>query len=436
MTKNTFGSLSNLFSNKKAVIGIIGLGYVGLPLAMRFSEIGYKTIGFDTDSEKIKSLNSGKSYISHINSKSIKSSLKKGFSATNDFSFCKNCDGIIICVPTPLNKLQKPELKYIKSSLKKLAPYLKKNQVVSLESTTYPGTCEEIILPFLQENKFKVGKDFFLVYSPEREDPGNKNFSVNNIPKIVAGHTESCLEVGLSLYGKAIDSLIPVKDTKVGEMAKLLENAHRAVNIAFINEMKVVAEKMNIDIFEVIDAAKSKPFGFSPYYPGPGIGGHCIPIDPIYLSWRAKQFKARTTMIDLSDRINSSMPKRVIDKSFNALKKKKKKTKGLKILILGLAYKKNVDDYRESPSFKIAELFKKRNAKVFYSDPLINEIDDDSFFESKYSIVLNKKSISSFDLVVLSTDHDFFNYELIQNHSKMIIDSRGRFNLSEKIYRA
>ncbi len=427
--------LKKSFELNEATVGVIGLGYVGIPLSIKFSEIGYKVIGFDSNKSKISSLKKSKSYLSHIDSKSISSAIKKGFEVTNNFSEISKCDAIIICVPTPLDENKNPNLEYIKSSLDSAGPYLKKYQAISLESTTYPGTCEELILPYLKNKNFSVGKDFFLIYSPEREDPGNKNFSINNIPKIVAGHTQNCLDVGLALYGTAVSTLIPVKDTKVGEMAKLLENAHRAVNIAFINEMKVVAEKMKIDIFDVIDAAKSKPFGFSPYFPGPGIGGHCIPIDPLYLSWKAKQFNASTKIIDLADEINSAMPKRVVDKTSQALKENFKKMEESKILILGIAYKKNIDDIRESPALKIAEELNRRGSKVYFSDPFVKSLEE-KIFELPKSINLTIEEIKEFDVAIICTDHDSFDYDFISSNLKIIIDSRGRISKNKNVYRA
>ena len=306
--------------NKTAVIGIVGLGYVGLPLSIRFSSVGYKVIGFDIDNSKIKNLNKKKSYISHIEDEVIKKLKAKKFIATSNFEKIRDIDILILCVPTPLKGKNNPDLSFVINTLKSSLPYLKKGQAISLESTTYPGTTEEIVLPLLKKLKLGVGKDLFIIYSPEREDPGNKNFSTKNIPKIVGGVTPECLEVGIELYKNIIDKIVPVSSTKVAEMTKILENIHRAVNIGLVNEMKIVADKMNINIYEVINAAATKPFGFTPYYPGPGLGGHCIPIDPFYLTWKAKQLGVETKFIELAGEINNSMPRYVVNKSLKYLK--------------------------------------------------------------------------------------------------------------------
>ena len=326
--------------NKTAVIGIVGLGYVGLPLSIRFSSVGYKVIGFDIDNSKIKNLNKKKSYISHIEDEVIKKLKAKKFIATSNFEKIRDIDILILCVPTPLKGKNNPDLSFVINTLKSSLPYLKKGQAISLESTTYPGTTEEIVLPLLKKLKLGVGKDLFIIYSPEREDPGNKNFSTKNIPKIVGGVTPECLEVGIELYKYIIDKIVPVSSTKVAEMTKILENIHRAVNIGLVNEMKIVADKMNINIYEVINAAATKPFGFTPYYPGPGLGGHCIPIDPFYLTWKAKQLGVETKFIELAGEINNSMPRYVVNKSLKYLKKSNIDVKKAKILILGIAYKK------------------------------------------------------------------------------------------------
>lgn len=424
--------------NKSAIIGIVGLGYVGLPLMIRYSEVGFKVIGFDIDDYKVTNLNEGKSYIEHIHSDDIIKSKEKGFEATTDFSRIAEVDAIILCVPTPLNKYREPDLSFVLDTTEACAPYLRKGQVVSLESTTYPGTTEEELLPRLEKNGLKVGEDFFLVYSPEREDPGNPNFTTRTIPKVCGGHTEQCLEAGVKLYEGVIDRVVPVSSTKAAEMTKLLENIHRAVNIGLVNEMKIVADKMDIDIHEVIDAAATKPFGFVPYKPGPGLGGHCIPIDPFYLTWKAREYGVHTRFIELAGEINNSMPSYVMKKIGLGLNDRNVTINGAKILILGIAYKKNVDDMRESPSVMLMEKLRNRGAVLSYSDPHVPKFPkmrEHSFDLS--SVELTPENIASFDCVVLTTDHDKFNYDEILKHSKFLVDTRGKFKeKSEKLVKA
>ncbi len=430
--------LINSFSESKSIIGIIGLGYVGLPLALAYAEKNIKVIGFEIDSNKVKNLNNGKSYIKHVETKRIRNAVvNKNFIPTSDFSLIKSVDAIIMCVPTPLNKYREPDLSYIKNTLSSILPFLKKGQIISLESTSYPGTTEEEIMPVITKLDFKIGYDFFIVYSPEREDPGNKNFSTINIPKVIGGITPNCKEVGLSLYSKVIQNLVPVSSTKVAEMTKLLENIHRAVNIGLMNELKILAEKMDVDLYEVITAAKTKPFGFVPYYPGPGLGGHCIPIDPFYLTWKAKEFGFNTKFIELAGEINTAMPQYVIHRVSYALNKINKSLKGSKVLILGISYKKNVDDIRESPALEIINLLLKSGSLLEYSDPYFEEFPDLGDFDySLKSIVLKRSSINLFDIVLLVTDHDSFDYKLIYESSKLIVDTRGRFTISDKVIRA
>ena len=430
--------LINSFSESKSIIGIIGLGYVGLPLALAYAEKNIKVIGFEIDSNKVKNLNNGKSYIKHVETKRIRNAVvNKNFIPTSDFSLIKSVDAIIMCVPTPLNKYREPDLSYIKNTLSSILPFLKKGQIISLESTSYPGTTEEEIMPVITKLDFKIGYDFFIVYSPEREDPGNKNFSTINIPKVIGGITPNCKEVGLSLYSKVIQNLVPVSSTKVAEMTKLLENIHRAVNIGLMNELKILAERMDVDLYEVITAAKTKPFGFVPYYPGPGLGGHCIPIDPFYLTWKAKEFGFNTKFIELAGEINTAMPQYVIHRVSYALNKINKSLKGSKVLILGISYKKNVDDIRESPALEIINLLLKSGSLLEYSDPYFEEFPDLGDFDySLKSIVLKRSSINLFDIVLLVTDHDSFDYKLIYESSKLIVDTRGRFTISDKVIRA
>ena len=440
-------NLKSSIVNRKSTIAIIGLGYVGLPLAIRFSEKGFPVIGFDIDKEKVKLLNSGKSYIKHIKEDDITARTKNGFTATIDFSQITNVDVIIICVPTPLGVHNEPDLSYIHGTLENVKPHLKENQLLILESTTYPGTTEEILVPFInsiensqspiENKKFSIGENFFLGYSPEREDPGNNNFTTKTIPKVVSGHTKNCLELTKALYSQIIDQVVPVSSPKVAEMTKILENIHRAVNIGLVNELKMVADKMDIDIYEVIKAASTKPFGFTPYYPGPGLGGHCIPIDPFYLTWKAKEVGMNTRFIELTGEINTAMPHYVIEKVGESLNKIGKSIKNSRILILGLAYKKNVDDLRESPSLELIDILLDKGALVDYCDPYFQSVPN----TRKYKIELKSKNLDievlqSMDLVLLATDHDDFDYDLIKKYSKMIIDTRGRFQKSEKVIKA
>lgn len=414
---------------KDFTVGIFGLGYVGVPLSLRFNQVGFKVIGFDIDEYKVKAINEGKTFFRHIDESIVQEAVSKGLMATSDFSNVSKCDALIICVPTPLNKYKEPDLSYVTQTVDNFVPYLREGQIVSLESTTYPGTSEEEILPRLESTGMKVGRDLYLVYSPEREDPGNEGFNTNTIPKIVGGHTEDCLAIGSLLYSKAIDTVIPVSSTKVAEMTKLLENIHRAVNIGLVNEMKVVADKMNIDIFEVINAAATKPFGFTPYYPGPGLGGHCIPIDPFYLTWKAKEYNLHTRFIELSGEVNESMPKYVFDKINSGLNGYGKSLSSSKVLILGLAYKKNIEDMRESPSISIMEYLRSSDCEVDYSDPYIPEFPKMKHHHFDLnSIELTQKNIASYDAVVLATDHDSFDYDFILKHSRLLVDCRGKFD--------
>ena len=428
MENSTAKMLIEKFDSKSAVIGIVGLGYVGLPLLIRFSDVDFRVIGFDIDRQKVDRLNSGQSYIKHISNEQIKSALNQGFKATSDLSKISEADAIILCVPTPLNQYREPDLSFVLGTVDSIVPYLRKGQVVSLESTTYPGTTEEELLPRVTQNGLEIGQDIFLVYSPEREDPGNKDFSTNTIPKICSGYTDACLEVGKHLYGTAVDVVVPVSSLKVAEMTKLLENIHRAVNIGLVNELKIVADKMGIDIHEVISAAATKPFGFTAYYPGPGLGGHCIPIDPFYLTWKAREYGLHTRFIELAGEVNTRMPEWVINKTAEALNSVGKPIKGSKILVLGLAYKKNVDDMRESPSVQLLELLSEKGAVIEYSDPHIPQFPKlrNHFFEMS-SIELTPERISSFDCVLLATDHDAFDYEMLAQNAKLLIDTRGKY---------
>ncbi len=416
-----------------AVVGVIGLGYVGLPLALRYASVGYTVLGIDIDGAKVDQLNRGDSYIQHISSDRVKEARLTGFEATTDFARAQGCDALILCVPTPLNKYREPDISFVTNTTNALIPYLRVGQVVSLESTTYPGTTEEELLPRIEQSGLTVGADIFLVYSPEREDPGNPNFQTRTIPKVVGGHTTACQEIGVALYTQAIDKVVPVSSTKVAEMTKLLENIHRAVNIGLVNEMKIVADRMDIDIFEVIEAAATKPFGFTPYYPGPGLGGHCIPIDPFYLTWKAREYGVHTRFIELSGEVNEAMPHYVVSKLVDGLNARGKALKGSRILILGIAYKKNVDDMRESPSVKIMELIRDKGADIAYSDPHVPVFPKmrEHHFDMA-SIPLSASTVNEYDAVVFCTDHSQFDYDMIRNHAQLIIDSRGIYRAPAK----
>lgn len=420
-------TLIEKFNSKTAVVGIVGLGYVGLPLMLRYVEAGYKVLGIDIDEDKVSSLNNGKSYIAHISSEKIQQALQTGdFLSTTDFSQSVQADALILCVPTPLNKYREPDLSFVLNTTDSLVPYLRKGQVVSLESTTYPGTTDQELKPRIESHGLRVGEDIFLVYSPEREDPGNPNFETRTIPKICGGHTPQCLEVGVCLYSQVIDQVVSVSSTSTAEMTKLLENIHRAVNIGLVNEMKIVADKMGIDIYEVIRAAATKPFGFVPYYPGPGLGGHCIPIDPFYLTWKAREYGLNTRFIELAGEINRGMPEWVISKVTDALNERGKAIKGCKALVLGIAYKKNVADIRESPSVELMELLREKGAETSYSDPYLPvfpKMRKHSF--DLNSVPLTAETISSYDFLILATNHDVFDYTLIKKHAELIFDTRG-----------
>mgnify|MGYP003961361649 CR=1 FL=1 len=430
-------SLTQIIKSKESTIGIIGLGYAGLPLAIRFSEEEFKVIGFDIDDVKVNLLNNQESYIKHIKEDDISAMFDQGFMATTDFANISDIDAILICVPTPLGVHNEPDLSYVKSTLNLIKEHLREGQLLILESTTYPGTTAEEIVPVIEALGFKVGENFYIGYSPEREDPGNKDYTTKTIPKVVSGHTKNCLEVTTALYDQIVDTTVPVSSTQVAEMTKILENIHRAVNIGLVNELKMVADKMNIDINEVIKAAATKPFGFTAYYPGPGLGGHCIPIDPFYLTWKAKEVGMNTRFIELAGEINTGMPNYVIQKVSESLNAVGKSIKNSRILILGLAYKKNVDDLRESPSLELIDILIDKGAIVNYCDPYFKSIPN----TRKYQIELKSKELTSdilqsMDLVLLATDHDDFDYDLIEKESSLIIDTRGRFEKSEKVIKA
>ena len=409
-----------------AVIGIVGLGYVGLPLALRFAEVGIKVLGFDIDQSKVDAIHAGKTYIKHIPDTAVAKGRDQGITATTDFSRAGEVDALILCVPTPLNQYREPDLSFIINTTESLLPYLRPGQLFALESTTYPGTTDEELKPRIESRGLRVGEDVFLVFSPEREDPGNKHFSTQTIPKVVGGYTPACLEVGVALYSKVIDQVVPVSSTRAAEMTKLLENIHRAINIGLVNEMKIVADAMDIDIHEVIRAAATKPFGFVAYYPGPGLGGHCIPIDPFYLTWKAREYGIHTRFIELAGEINSDMPKWVVGKLADALNDREKSIKGSRILVLGISYKKNIDDMRESPSVELMELLQAKGALIDYSDPWVPVVPKmrEHHFDLS-SVDLTPDSVAGYDAVLLATNHDVFDYDMIQKNARLIVDTRG-----------
>jgi len=426
-------------------IAIIGLGYVGLPLALQFARSGVRVLGLDIDAKKVRALNAGRSYIQHISATEIKRFIRaKKFSATNDFSEIKNVKAILICVPTPLKKKRVPDLSFVLNTGKSVASHLQRGQVVVLESTTYPGTTENELRAVLERGSgLKAGKDFHLAFSPEREDPGNPRSKVSEIPKVIGGYTPACLAAAKKIYSRAIRTLIPVANCRTAEAVKLLENIFRSVNIALVNELKTVYGAMDIDIWDVIAAAKTKPFGFMPFYPGPGLGGHCIPIDPFYLAWRAKQVGQETRFVELAGEINTAMPQRVVAQVKRALASRRKPLRGSKILVLGVAYKADVDDDRESPSYVLMNLLKARGAKVSYHDPhipVIRPSREHSHWAGIKSVQWNRKMTSGFDLVLISTAHTAVNYRQLNEWAQLIVDTRNvleRFNESNgKIWKA
>lgn len=439
---NTLETLIKRFETRQAVIGIVGLGYVGLPLMLRFQAVGFRVLGIDIDPHKIEKLNEGQSYIAHIPVARISEARQSGFEATSDFWRATEADALIICVPTPLNKNREPDLSYVTSTVEALLPYLRAGQILSLESTTYPGTTEEELLPRIVKAGFEVGKDFFLVYSPEREDPGSKHFNPSNIPKVIGGHTPACLEVGTALYAGAIEQLVPVSSTKTAEMTKLLENIFRSVNIALVNELKILCLRMGIDIHEVIRSAATKPFGFMPFYPGPGLGGHCIPIDPFYLTSKAREYDISTRFIELAGEINTGMPYFVVQRVMEALNDHGKSLKGARVLLLGVAYKKNVDDDRESPSYKLMELLQAKGAEISYNDPHIPALRPTrKYHYTLTSTPLTEENLAQADCLLLATDHDAYDPNFILQHARLIVDTRDFFPAdtpegSTKLYKA
>lgn len=414
---------------KEAIIGIVGLGYVGLPLMLRFVEAGFRVLGFDIDESKVSILNQGESYIRHIGDDRVSQARHSGrFEASADFARAAEVDVLILCVPTPLGDHQEPDLSFVLNTLDSLVPYLRRGQLVSLESTTYPGTTDEELRPRIEAAGFRIGEDIFLVFSPEREDPGNLRFTTSSIPKVVGGISPACLDVGAVLYGSVIDRIVPVSSTQAAELTKLLENIYRAVNIGLVNELKIVADRMGIDIWEVVDAAATKPFGFTPFYPGPGLGGHCIPIDPFYLTWKAKEYGIYTRFIELAGQVNTQMPAWVVGKVMDALNTQGKALKGARILVIGIAYKKNIDDMRESPSVELIDLLCAKGAEISYSDPHVPVFPKmrRHHFDLN-SIELTPVVLSRMDCALIATDHDLFDYEMIRQNSRLVVDTRGRY---------
>ena len=412
----------------EARVGIVGLGYVGLPLVLRFAEEHFPVLGFDVDPAKVLKLQAGESYIRHIPAKRLRVWIKeKRFEPTTDFQRLAEADCIIICVPTPLTPKKDPDLQYIENTTDAISRTLRRGQLVCLESTTYPGTTEEILLERFRATGLEAGSDYFLIFSPEREDPGNPKYSTRTIPKVVGGITPDCLEVGTTLYGQVIDRVVPVSSTRAAELVKLLENIYRCVNIALVNELKLLGDRMDIDVWEVIDAASTKPFGFTPFYPGPGLGGHCIPIDPFYLSWKAKEYDFSTRFIQLAGEVNTSIPHYVVERIGKALNDRSRSIRGSKILILGVAYKKDVDDVRESPALEIMEILQAKGALLSYSDPYIPRLHKMRAYDFSHmsSLPLNEDVLKSQDLVLITTDHSSIDYQWVVDHASTIVDTRN-----------
>jgi len=432
-------ALKKKIENHTAVACVVGLGYVGLPLVVELAEAGFTVVGIDILENKVKMLNKGESYIQDVPTSVLKPLVKAGrIRATTDFSVIKDVDTVNICVPTPLRKTKDPDMSYIVSSCEEIARYFHPGLLLTLESTTYPGTTDELMLPMFEESGLKVGKDFFLCFSPERVDPGNPKFQTKNIPKVVGGITPACTELGALFYSQALDTVVPVGSTRVAEMVKLLENTFRMINIGLVNEIAVMCDRMGINVWEVIDAAATKPFGFMPFYPGPGLGGHCIPIDPFYLSWKTKQSGIEARFIELAGYVNGQMPHYVVEKVQNALNENRKPLKGSKVLVLGVAYKRDIDDVRESPALDIIHLLEKKGAKVSYSDPYVPQIRPDP----EHGLIFDMNSVDAVkasktsDCVVIVTDHKAFDYKSIVRNSKAIVDTRNALKgvKSKKIF--
>ncbi|WP_422931317.1 nucleotide sugar dehydrogenase [Singulisphaera sp. PoT] len=420
-------SLRNRIADRSARVGVIGLGYVGLPLVELFASQGFTVLGFDVDESKVVRLQAGESYIGHISSERIQA-LRDGhrFEASADFSRLSEVDAILICVPTPLGTHREPDLSAVIVTGRAIGAYLRPGQLVVLESTTYPGTTRDVLRPQLEARGLRAGGDYFLAYSPEREDPGNPRYSAANIPKVVGGWDPTSGELAQALYGAVVPSVVPVSSCEVAEACKILENTYRAVNIALVNELKIVFDRMGIDVWEVIDAAKTKPFGFQAFYPGPGLGGHCIPIDPFYLTWIAHTYGLHTRFIELAGEINTAMPHHVVDRVISALNEQSKPLKGSRILILGAAYKPNVDDCRESPAVELMELLQERGAIISYSDPHVPALPPLRGYTIRLeSTPMTPETLESQDCVLIATDHSLFDWDLVVRHSRLLVDTRG-----------
>jgi UDP-N-acetyl-D-glucosamine dehydrogenase len=421
-------TLETKIRTKQAHIGVIGLGYVGLPLVKLFLTKGFRVTGFDIDPKKVISLNRGRSYIRHISARELKGFLeKKAFRATADFGRLRNLDVIIICVPTPLDAHKNPDLSFVLKTTRVIAKYLQKGQLIILESTTYPGTTDEEMKPILEQSGLRPGRDFFLAFSPEREDPGNPSYSTETIPKVIGGLTPTCRRLADLLYGQVVIRTVPVSSTRVAEAVKLLENIFRSVNIALVNELKIIFERMDIDVWEVIRAASSKPFGYMPFYPGPGYGGHCIPVDPFYLTWKAKEVDYPTKFIELAGEINTRMPYYVVNKTVEALNRRGKSICGAGILVLGIAYKKDIDDQRESPALKIISIFKQKGARVAYNDPFVPRSTGHREYPgiNLRSVALTPKRLRACDAVIIATDHSAYDYDRIVRNAPLVVDTRN-----------
>ena len=421
-------TLLEKIETRRARVGVVGLGYVGLPLAVEFARAGFHTTGIDLDERKVSAVNEGRSYIPDVPTADVlKLNTEGKLDATSSFAIVRELDTINICVPTPLRKTKDPDMSYIVSAVEAIAKHLHPGMLIILESTTYPGTTDEVVQPLLEETGLKAGVDFFLAFSPERVDPGNPTFHTRNVPKVVGGVTPDCSRLASALYGSAIDTLVPVSSTRVAEMVKLLENTFRAVNIGLVNELALMCDKMNIDVWEVVDAARTKPFGFMAFYPGPGLGGHCIPIDPFYLSWKAKQTGFEPRFIELAGHVNASMPHFVVDKVVDALNEKRKAINGSNILIAGIAYKRDIDDMRESPALDVMGLLDAKGANIAYADPYVPELHgrDWSGRRDLRAVELTRGTVATYDCVVIVTDHKVFDYDMLVKEADVIVDTRN-----------
>jgi len=435
MQDDSFAALIKRLQSRQAVVGIMGLGYVGLPLAATFAEGGFTVVGFDIAAHKIEELRAGGSYIRHVPVERLRKIVRSepfrrggptGFYPSTEHTLLAECDAILICVPTPLTEHREPDLSYVTGTTKSIATHLRRNQLVVLESTTYPGTTDEVLREILEAGGLRAGEDFYLAFSPEREDPNNAQYNTKTIPKLIGGYTPRCGEVAVALYGAVLEKIVPVSSARVAEAAKLLENIYRSVNIALVNELKLLFERMGIDVWEVIEAAATKPFGFTPFYPGPGLGGHCIPIDPFYLTWKARQYDLTTRFIELAGEINHAMPAFVIEKLADALNERRRSLNGARVLVLGVAYKRDLDDTRESPALKLLDLLVKKGAEVGYHDPYVPALGRSRHYDFHLqSLPLTPEELRRWDAVIIATDHTVFDYSMIVGASALVIDTRN-----------